>query len=51
MPTQLQIARTGRISEAIRRVAQREALDPELVRSEVAAGRLVIPANTAHLAG
>jgi len=51
MPTQLQIARAGRISDAMRRVAQREALDPELVRSEVAAGRLVIPANTVHLAG
>lgn len=32
-------------------VAERENLEPELVRSEVAAGRMVIPANTVHLAG
>ena len=32
-------------------VAEREQLEPELVRSEVAAGRMVIPANTVHLAG
>src|SRR5262249_18332594 len=32
-------------------VAKREALAPEVVRAEVAAGRLVIPANVHHLAG
>src|SRR5919202_4396501 len=31
-------------------VARREDLDPELIRSEVARGRLVIPANVHHLA-
>ena len=30
-------------------VARRENLDPELVRSEVARGRMIIPANTVHL--
>src|SRR5919202_3865740 len=30
-------------------VARREDLDPELIRSEVARGRLVIPANINHL--
>src|SRR5437868_5576195 len=30
-------------------VARREDLDPELVRAEVARGRMVIPANTIHL--
>jgi len=30
-------------------VAEREGLAPELIRSEVAAGRMVIPANTVHL--
>jgi phosphomethylpyrimidine synthase len=35
----------------MRTVAEREALAPELVRSEVARGRLVIPANVHHLAG
>ena len=34
----------------MRRVAQREGLDPELIRSEVARGRLIIPANVHHLA-
>src|SRR6188508_1637451 len=29
--------------------ARRENLEPELIRSEVAAGRMVIPANTVHL--
>ncbi|MEQ1826983.1 MAG: phosphomethylpyrimidine synthase ThiC, partial [Pirellula sp.] len=32
-------------------VAKRELLSPELVRSEVAAGRMVIPANKVHLKG
>src|SRR6266404_4348926 len=31
------------------RVACREDLDPELIRSEVARGRMVIPANKVHL--
>jgi phosphomethylpyrimidine synthase len=35
----------------MRFVAERERLSPELVRSEVARGRLVIPANVHHLAG
>src|SRR5881296_4427932 len=30
-------------------VAQREDLDPELIRGEVARGRMVIPANIHHL--
>jgi phosphomethylpyrimidine synthase len=49
--TQLHLARRGEITPAMRRVAEREALDPELVRAEVARGRLVIPANVVHLAG
>jgi phosphomethylpyrimidine synthase len=44
-------ARDGIVTEAMRVVAAREGLDPELVRREVAAGRLVIPANIHHLAG
>jgi phosphomethylpyrimidine synthase len=32
-------------------VADREGLTPELIRDEIAAGRMVIPANTVHLAG
>jgi phosphomethylpyrimidine synthase len=34
----------------MKRVAEREGLDPELIRSEVARGRLIIPANSHHLA-
>ncbi len=30
-------------------VARREDLEPELIRDEVARGRMVIPANTVHL--
>ena len=48
--TQLHMARYGQITEQMRRVAEREALAAELVRDEVARGRLVIPANVNHLA-
>ena len=47
--TQLELARAGRISPAMEFVARRETLDPELVRDEVARGRMVIPANRIHL--
>lgn len=48
--TQLEHARLGTITPQMRRVAEREAhLSPEQVRAEVAAGRLIIPANTVHL--
>jgi len=48
--TQLEHARLGIITPAMRRVAEREPhLTPEQVRDEVAAGRMVIPANTVHL--
>jgi phosphomethylpyrimidine synthase len=49
--TQLQAARAGEITPEMKFVAEGENLDPELVRSEVAAGRMVIPANKVHLAG
>lgn len=49
MSTQLQIARTETISNEAIFVAQTERVDAELVRTEVAAGRLVIPANKLHL--
>ena len=50
-PTQLAAARAGVITDAMRRVAEREGLEAELIRSELARGRLIIPANTHHLAG
>src|SRR6476659_5606890 len=49
--TQLEHAREGQITPEMQFVAGREQLEPELVRTEVAAGRRVIPANTVHLKG
>ncbi len=48
--TQRFFARQGLITEAMKRVAAREGLEPELVRQETARGRLIIPANVHHLA-
>ncbi len=48
--TQLEHARLGVITPEMRRVSEREPhLSPEQVRDEVAAGRMVIPANRVHL--
>jgi phosphomethylpyrimidine synthase len=48
--TQLEHARIGSITPAMRRVAEREPhLSAEQVRTEVAAGRLIVPANRVHL--
>jgi len=49
MATQLQIAREGTISDQVRQVAKIENVDAALVRDELVAGRLVIPANKLHL--
>ena len=49
--TQLLAARAGQITAQIKRVAQRERLGEDFIRNEIAAGRLVIPANPKHLAG
>ena len=49
--TQLELARAGQITPEMEFVAEREQLEPTLVREEVAAGRMVIPANKVHLAG
>ena len=46
--TQLHYARKGIVSEEMAYVARRERLEPELVRSEVARGRMIIPANIHH---
>ena len=48
--TQFEAARTGEITPEMKFVAAREDLAEELVRSEVARGRMVIPANRMHLA-
>jgi len=47
--TQLLEARNGRITPEMEYVARREGLDAELIRTEVAEGRMVIPANRVHL--
>src|SRR5260370_25588848 len=47
--TQLEAARQELITDEMHFVAQREDLDPELIRAEVARGRMVIPANKVHL--
>ncbi len=46
--TQMHFARKGIVTEEMEFVAKRENLSPELVRSEVARGRMVIPANVNH---
>ncbi|MEO2020936.1 MAG: phosphomethylpyrimidine synthase ThiC [Pirellulaceae bacterium] len=48
--TQLEAARAGHITPEMEYVAERESLTPEVIREEVATGRMVIPANTVHLA-
>ncbi|MHC4876620.1 MAG: phosphomethylpyrimidine synthase ThiC [Planctomycetota bacterium] len=48
--TQLEHARVGNVTLQMKRVAEREShLTAEQVRDEVAAGRMVIPANVNHL--
>ncbi|MEO0531005.1 MAG: phosphomethylpyrimidine synthase ThiC [Planctomycetota bacterium] len=49
--TQYELALAGEITPAMEYVAEVERLAPETIREEVAAGRMVIPANTVHLAG
>ncbi len=46
--TQLHYARRGEVTPEMAFVAVREGLDPEFVRSEVARGRAIIPANINH---
>ncbi len=46
--TQLHYARKGIITPEMEFVAVREGMDPEFVRSEVARGRAIIPANVNH---
>ncbi len=46
--SQMHYARQGIITEEMEFVAKREKLEPELVRSEVARGRAIIPANIHH---
>ena len=46
--TQLHYARQGIITPEMRFVAARENMEPEFVRSEIARGRAILPANINH---
>ena len=46
--TQMHYARQGIVTEEMHFIAQREKIAPELVRSETARGRMIIPANVNH---
>ena len=46
--SQMHYARQGLITEEMTYVAQRENLPAELIRDEVARGRMIIPANINH---
>src|SRR3989475_2078733 len=46
--SQMHYARAGVITEEMQFVAQRERLSPDVVRGEVARGRMIIPANINH---
>ncbi|HYA17183.1 MAG TPA: phosphomethylpyrimidine synthase ThiC [Bryobacteraceae bacterium] len=46
--TQMHYARKGEITGEMAHVARRENVTPELIREEVARGRMIIPANINH---
>jgi phosphomethylpyrimidine synthase len=46
--TQMHYARRGLVTEEMAFAAAREGVDPELVRSEIARGRAILPANIRH---
>ncbi len=46
--TQMHYARKGIVTEEMKYVARREKVSPELIRSETARGRMIIPANINH---
>jgi phosphomethylpyrimidine synthase len=46
--SQMHFARKGIVTPEMKYVAIREGLDPEFVRSEIACGRAIIPANINH---
>ena len=46
--SQMHFARKGLVTEEMLYVAEREKVSPELIRAEVAAGRMIIPANVNH---
>jgi len=47
--TQLEQARRGQITDPMRQSADKELVEPEFIRRQIADGRMVIPANINHL--
>ncbi|HEY9846630.1 MAG TPA: phosphomethylpyrimidine synthase ThiC, partial [Candidatus Caenarcaniphilales bacterium] len=47
--SQMHYARQGLITEEMQSVAKREHLSSDLIRDEVARGRMIIPANINHM--
>src|SRR5258708_5087319 len=47
--SQMHYARAGLVTEEMAFAAAREGVDPEFVRSEIARGRAILPANNRHL--
>ncbi|QNK40998.1 phosphomethylpyrimidine synthase ThiC [Caproicibacter fermentans] len=48
--TQMEAAKKGIITEELKRVAEKERMEPEKLLTKVASGRAVIPANIGHMA-
>ena len=46
--SQMHFARKGLVTEEMVYVAEREKVSPELIRDEIADGRMIIPANINH---
>ena len=46
--TQMHYARKGVVTQEMEFIGSRERLAPELIRSEVGRGRMIIPANIHH---
>src|SRR5579883_2426175 len=46
--SQMHFARKGLLTEEMAFIAEREKVSPELIRDEVAAGHMIIPANVNH---
>lgn len=46
--SQMHYARRGEITQEMQYVAEREGVSPELIRDEIAIGRMIIPANINH---
>ena len=46
--TQLELARSGTISPQMKKIAENEGLDPEIIRQRIADGLVVIPVNINH---